>query len=202
MKGFRPLVPTVCLALVAVAPLGAQRSPIAGQSEVQPSDSALEAQEGTEIRTSYDRRTDSTRVAVVTHSGWLGFGGTSPEVVWSVAYVGHEPVPEGVATVVLEMRTQDPQVATSSLLLMEYGAGRRFESRSVGIRSEPAMVTTGTWMRFILSASALSEVLEAPPVKLTIGGIPLLLTDNRLQALREMLARAGGPLLPAESARN
>ena len=200
MKGSWPLVPTLCLALTAVAPLGAQRSPLAGQRQVQLSDSALEALESPEVRTSYDRDADSTLLSVVTHTGWLGLASTSPRVVWSVAYSGHEPAPEGVETVVLEMRTQDPQVATSSLLLMEYGAGRRFESRSVGIRSEPTMVTTGTWMRFVLSASALSEVFEAPPVKLTLGGIPLKLTNNRLQALRQMLAMAGGPSLPPDSA--
>jgi hypothetical protein len=192
MQGLWPLVPTLCLALTAARPIRAQGSPLTSQSEVRLSDSALEALERPEVRTNYDRHTDTTRLSVVTHAGWFVISSSAPRVVWSVAFPGHDPPPGGTEVVALEMRTQNPQVATSSLFLMEFGAARRFESRSVGVRIEPAMLTNSTWMRFILPAGALSEALEAPPIKLTIGGIPVSLSDLHQQSLRQMLAMAGG----------
>lgn len=109
MPGFRSLVSTVSLCLAATGPLGAQGSPMFGQSGRASADSAMQAPSRPSVRARYDSRTDSMRLSVVTHEGDFVFTDASPRLVWSVTYPGRVVAPPGPETVVLEMRTQSPR---------------------------------------------------------------------------------------------
>jgi hypothetical protein len=174
-----------------------------GQSDRASADSAFQAPRRPPVREQYDSRTDSTRLSVITHEGDFVFIDASPRLVWSVTYAGRVPAPPGAETVVLEMRTQSPLVAANGVLVMDLASGQHLEYRSVGSRGEPAMLTAGSWMRFLISTGALAALLADAPFRLTIGGVPLDLAPQQVDALRELLARAAGAqMAPAESAGN
>jgi hypothetical protein len=66
----------------------------------------------------YDGTSDSTHLSVVTHKGKYFLTIQRPRLTWTVAYVGQVPGPDVPGTVELEFRTQEPQVARDSRLVI------------------------------------------------------------------------------------
>jgi hypothetical protein len=144
------------------------------------------------LRALYDSTADSTRLSVVTHKGKYFLWTQRPRLVWSVAYAGRTPDPAtSPAHVELQFRTQSPQVALDSRLLILYPVGRQLEVASSGAYSDPGVVTWSHFMRFLVPCAALAEVLASEQVQLSVGGISESFQPDHLEALRDLLSRVG-----------
>ncbi len=89
----------------------------------------------------YDTVADSTHLAVVTHKGKYFLTIQRPRLTWTVSYPGRRPDTLPPAEIVLEFRTQAPQVPRDSHLLIVSASGERLEAASVGAFSDPGMQT-------------------------------------------------------------
>jgi hypothetical protein len=188
----RALYVTVCLGIaVASGPLRAQ-TPTAPQllkGVVPPAPSTFHHHK--KLQASYDSVADSTHLSVRTHRGKYFLTVQRPRLTWSVMYAGQRPDSLVPTEVWLEFRTQNPQVALNSRLVVQYGAGERIEVPSAGAYSDPGVVTWSHFMRFPIPTAALADALHSQQVLVTVGGITEWLAPDHLEALRDLLSRVG-----------
>jgi hypothetical protein len=147
----------------------------------------------------YDSVADSTHLVVVTHKGKYFLWTQRPRLTWEVVYAGRLRPGRPPATVTLEFRTQAPQAARDSRLLLA-AAGQRLEVMSAGAFSDPGVQTWSHFMRFPVPCPALAEALATDTVSITVGGITERLKPDEMEALRDLLARVGA-WPPPESSR-
>jgi hypothetical protein len=76
-----------------------------------------------QLQAFYDSVSDSTHLTVVTHKGKYFLTIQRPRLAWTVVYAGQVPGREAPLTVALEFRTQAPQVANESRLVMVSSGG-------------------------------------------------------------------------------
>jgi len=143
------------------------------------------------VRAKYDAVADSTRWSVVTHKGKYFLTIQRPRLTWSVGYAGHERDAQMPREVVLEFRTQEPQAALDSRLVITSGGGGRLEVRSSGAYSDPGVQTWSHFMRFGVPCAELARVLVDEDVTVTVGGIRERLKPDHVRALRSLLDRIG-----------
>jgi hypothetical protein len=141
---------------------------------------------------SYDSVADSTHLSVVTHKGKYFLTMQRPRLTWTVVYAGRSPGVPAPAQVQLEFRTQEPQAAADSRLLILYGAGQRLEVESAGGFSDPGVQTWSYYMRFPVSCAALVEALGSDQIEVTVGRISERFKADQVEALRDLLSRVGG----------
>lgn len=180
----------LCLgAGVALQPLLAQSAtpvpPVAG-----PVSPAPRFHHGKKVRPVYDSLVDSTRLTVVTHKGKYFLTMQRPRLTWSVAYPGRKMEGRPANQVVLELRTQAPQVATNSRLVIT-GGNERLEVGSTGSYSDPGVLTWSHFMRFPIPGDSLARVLAADDVAIVVGGITERMKRDQLEAVRDLLYRTG-----------
>lgn len=143
------------------------------------------------VRAKYDSATDSTRWSVVSHKGRYFLWWQRPRLTWSVAHAGRELGTQSPRDVVLEFRTQAPQVALDGRLLIASGGGERLEVGSSGAYSDPGVQTWSHFMRFGVPRAELAQVLVSEDVTVTVGGIRERLKPDHVRALRSLLDRVG-----------
>ena len=143
------------------------------------------------LQASYDSVADSTHLSVRTHKGKYFLTIQRPRLTWSVVYAGQRPEGPVPPEVWLEFRTQSPQVALDSRLVVLYGDGERIEVASAGAFSDPGVVTWSHFMRFPVPTAALADALHSPQVQVTVGGITERFAPEHLEALRDLLSRVG-----------
>jgi hypothetical protein len=150
------------------------------------------------LQARYDGVRDSTHLSLVTHNGKYFLTKQRPRLTWTVTYAGHLPGGRVPATVDLEFRTQAPQVARDSRLVLAYGQGQRLEVASAGAFSEPGVQTWSHFMRFPVSSADLAAALAGNDLTLTVGGITERFQLDQIEALRDLLDRVGAwPLATA-----
>jgi hypothetical protein len=142
------------------------------------------------VRAVYDSTADSTRWTLVTHKGRYFLTIQRPRLTWTGARHGREPG-EPAATVQLEFRTQEPQVALDSRLLIHSAAGAQVEVGSSGSYSDPGVVTWSHFMRFEVPCDELARVLVSDEATVVVGGIRERLKPDHVRALRYLLDRLG-----------
>lgn len=143
------------------------------------------------VRAKYDGPVDSTRWSVLTHKGKYFLWVQRPRLTWSVAHAGREPGGQPPQEVTLEFRTQQPQVALDSRLVIASGGGDRLEVASSGAYSDPGVVTWSHFMRFGVPGAELARVLAGEDVTVTVGGIHERLKPDHVEALRSLLEQIG-----------
>ena len=188
----RALYVTVCLSVgVAAGRVHAQTptSPQLLKGVVPPAPVAFHHHKT--LQASYDSVADSTHLSVRTHKGKYFLTVQRPRLIWSVVYAGQRPDSLPPAEVWLEFRTQNPQVALNSQLLMVYGDSGRIEVPSAGAYSDPGVQTWSHFMRFPIPTAAFAAALHSQRVKVTVGGITEWLAPDHLEALRDLLSRVG-----------
>lgn len=143
------------------------------------------------VRAKYDSAVDSTRWSVVTHKGKYFLTWQRPRLTWSVAHAGRELGGQSPGEVVLEFRTQEPQVARDSRLVMASGGEERLEVGSTKAYSDPGVQTWSHFMRFEMPCAELARVLVSEDVTVTAGGIREHLKPDHVRALRSLLEQVG-----------
>jgi hypothetical protein len=143
------------------------------------------------LQASYDSIGDSTHLTVVTHKGRYFLTIQRPRLTWTVVYAGKVPGPEAPLTVALEFRTQAPQVADDSRLVMASAGGEGLEVASGGAFSDPGVQTWSHYMRFPVPSAGLAAVLAGNEVTVTVGGITERFKPDQIEALRDLLDRVG-----------
>jgi hypothetical protein len=143
------------------------------------------------VRAKYDAVTDSTRWSVVTHKGKYFLTIQRPRLTWSAAYGGHAREAQSSREVVLEFRTQEPQAALDSRLVITSRGGDRLELGSSGAYSDPGVLTWSHFMRFRVPCAELAPVLVDEDVTITVGGIRERLKPDHVRALRSLLDQVG-----------
>ena len=141
------------------------------------------------VRAEYDAVADSTRWSVVTHRGKYFLTIQRPRLTWSAAYAGHRLGAQSPRDVVLEFRTQEPQAALDSRLVITSGGEGRLEVGSSGAYSDPGVLTWSHFMRFVMPSAELARVLVNEDVTVTVGGISERLKPDHVQALRSLLSQ-------------
>lgn len=139
----------------------------------------------------YDGTGDSTHLVVVTHKGKYFLTIQRPRLTWTVAYLGRVPGPEVPGTVELEFRTQEPQVARDSRLVIVAADSQAFEVASAGAFSDPGTQTWSHFMRFPVPSARLAAALAGDKLTVTVGGISERFKRDQLEALRDLLDRVG-----------
>ncbi|HEY9014319.1 MAG TPA: hypothetical protein VIM84_04595, partial [Gemmatimonadales bacterium] len=150
-----------------------------------------------EVAVAYDSLTDSTHLAVVTHKGKYFLWIQKPRLTWTTAYAGRTPAAEPPLVVVLEFRTQAPQAARDSRLVLQPASGDPIEVVSAGGYGEQGPITSNHYMRFIIPAADLAAVLAGQSFRLSVGGIRVSFKSTEIYALRALLQQAG-ELAPAD----
>ena len=143
------------------------------------------------LRAAYDSVADSTHLSVVTHKGKYFLTIQRPRLTWTVVYPGRTPGATAPDHLELEFRTQEPQAAGDSRLLILYGDGRRLEFSSAGGFSDPGVQTRSFFMRFVVPCDAMAEALASEEVQVSVGGISERFKPDHLEALRDLLSRVG-----------
>jgi hypothetical protein len=180
----------VCLVpCVAAAPAAAQDATMPVVTEVLPPP-APPAAKHRGVRAMYDSTADSTRWSLVTHKGRYFLTIQRPRLAWTGAREGREPGAPAVA-VVLEFRTQEPQAALDSRLVISSATGARLEVASSGSYSDPGVVTWSHIMRFQVPCDELARVLVSDEATVVVGGIRERLKPDHVRALRYLLDRLG-----------
>jgi hypothetical protein len=147
----------------------------------------------------YDSRGDSTHLALVTHKGLYFFTIQRPRLTWSVTYPGRTPGAQPPSEVVLVFRTQEPQVALDSRLVIVFAGEQRLEVASAGAYSVPGVQTWSHFMRFPVPTAALAAALATEEVAVSVGGIRVGFEPDQVNALRDLLSRVGAwPTVPAQ----
>ena len=188
----RALYVTVCLAVgVAAKPMQAQTptSPRLLKGVVPPGSVAFHHHK--KLQASYDSVADSTHLSVRTHKGKYFLTVQRPRLTWSVVYAGQRPDSTAPSKVWLEFRTQNPQVALNSQLVLLYGDSSRIEVPSAGAYSDPGVVTWSHFMRFPIPTVDFAAALRSETVQVTVGGVTEKLAAEHLEALRDLLSRVG-----------
>ncbi len=175
------VAPTVLNGQTATAPLTVQGTPLAPNPSFR---------HHKELRAVYDSLVDSTQVSVVTHKGKYFLTMQRPRLTWSAAYAGHAPEAPP-QEVMLEFRTQSPQIALDSRLTIESSTGLRLEVASAGAHSKPGVQTWSHFIRFSIPCGELARVLAGDRVTVTVGGISERLKAEHLNAVRDLLNRVG-----------
>jgi hypothetical protein len=139
----------------------------------------------------YDSVGDSTHLTVVTHKGKYFLTIQRPRMTWTVVYAGQVPGPKAPLTVALEFRTQAPQVAGDSRLVMASAGGEGLAVASGGAFSVPGVQTWSHYMRFSVPSAGLAAVLAGDEVTVTVGGITERFKPDQIEALRDLLDRVG-----------
>ena len=186
---------------VAPPSAGAQNATARVEPGTPPPPARLRFAHHKKLTATYDTVADSTRLAVVTHKGKYFLTVQRPRLTWSVAYPGRTPSGP-TALVILEFRTQNPQVALDSRLYIAHANGRRFEVPSAGARSDPGVQTWSHFMRFPIPAAALAEAVVTDTMSVTVGGITERLKADQINALRDLLTRVGVRLPSPASSEN
>jgi hypothetical protein len=75
--------------------------------------------------------------------------------------------------VLLEFRTQEPQAALDSRLVITSADGERLEVGSSGAYSDPGVLTWSHCMRFRIPCSDLARVLASADVTITVAAAAL-----------------------------
>ena len=192
MPLYRALYVTVCVAVgVAAKPVQAQTptSPQLLKGVVPPGSVAFHHHK--KLQASYDSVADSTHLSVRTHKGKYFLMVQRPRLTWSVVYAGQRPDSVTPSKVWLEFRTQNPQVALNSQLVMLYGDSGRIEVPSAGGYSDPGVVTWSHFMRFPIPTADFAAALRSEKMQVTVGGITERLSTEHLEALRDLLSRVG-----------
>jgi hypothetical protein len=180
----RPLPALVALTLVPVVS-AAQAAP-----EVPPSELPTRRfQHEKEIRAVYDSVSDSTQVSVVTHGGRYFLWIQRPRLSWHVTYPGRAVTASSPDTVLLDFRTQNPQAAADSRLLLLFGEQGRAEVNSTRGWSRTGVQTNSHFMRFALPRALLSEALQHDRIEVIVGGVRVGFKRDQLEALRDLLSR-------------
>jgi hypothetical protein len=136
----------------------------------------------------YDSLADSTHLALVTHKGKYFLWVQRPRLTWSVIYAGQTPE-AAPSEIVLEFRTQNPQVALDSRLIIEMPPGAPLEVPSVKAYSDPGAMTWSHFLRFALPTADLARALLNPTLRLSVGGIRVDFKPDELEAVRDLLSR-------------
>jgi hypothetical protein len=126
----------------------------------------------------------------VTHKGRYFLTVQRPRLTWTGARRGREPG-EPATTILLEFRTQEPQAALDSRLLISSATGTQLEAGSSGSYSDPGVITWSHFMRFEVPCDELARVLVADEATLVVGGIRERLKPDHVRALRYLLDRLG-----------
>jgi hypothetical protein len=187
-----PVGLTVCLAAsVAIAPLRAQVPTlhVLTPSAVPPPVRAFKHHH--KLQATYDSVADSTHLGVVTHKGKYFVTIERPRLTWSVAYPGRAPGTVPPDEIELEFRTQEPQAASNSQLVITYGVGQRVEIASAGAYGVQGVQTWNHFMRFPIPCGVLAEALANEPFHLSVGGIAVAFKPDQAEALRDLLSRVG-----------
>jgi hypothetical protein len=180
----------VCAVLgVAAAPAAAQDATMPVVTEALPP-SAPPAAKHRGVRAMYDSTADSTRWSLVTHKGRYFLTIQRPRLTWTGAREGRESGVPATA-VVLEFRTQEPQAALDSRLVISSPTGARLEVASSGSYSDPGIVTWSHIMRFQVPCDELARVLVSEEATVVVGGIRERLKPDHVRALRYLLDRLG-----------
>jgi hypothetical protein len=141
--------------------------------------------------TSYDSRTDSTHLAVVTHKGTYFLWIQHPRLTWTMAYPGRAPDVRPPGEILLVFRTQDPQSPTDNHLVIESASGERLELNSVNADTRPGPMTQNLYMNFLIPTAELARSLAGDNMRLTVGGIGVKFKREQMDALRALLSQAG-----------
>jgi hypothetical protein len=112
-----------------------------------------------------------------------------PRLTWSVTYPGRTPVAQPPSTVVLVFRTQEPQVALDSRLVIAVAGEQRLEVASTGAYSVQGVQTWSHFMRFPVPTTALAAALATEEVAVSVGGIRVGVKPDQVNALRDLLSR-------------
>lgn len=183
---------TVCLGVgVAAGPVAAQTATTPQMLKGVVPPAPVQFHHHKKLQASYDSVADSTRLSVRTHKGKYFLTMQRPRLIWSVVYAGQRPDSLPPTEVWLEFRTQNPQVALDSRLVVLYGVGERIEVPSAGAHSDPGVQTWSHFMRFPIPTAALASALHSQQVQVTVGGITERLEPDHLEALRDLLSRVG-----------
>jgi hypothetical protein len=183
-----PVYLAFCVApglLGAQTPAGPRLAKAAAPPAVQP------FQHHKTLLAAYDSVADSTHLSVVTHKGKYFLTMQRPRLTWSVVYPGREPGATPPTQMELEFRTQEPQAAKDSRLVILYGSGQQLEVQSTGGYSDPGVQTWSYFMRFPVSCADLAEALGSDQVRVTVGGISERMKPDQAEALRDLLSRVG-----------
>jgi hypothetical protein len=156
-----------------------------------PAHSDLPLRHDKKLVATYDSVADSTHLAVVTHKGKYFLWTQHPRLTWSVTYAGRAPSAQAPAEVVLEFRTQNPQVAVGSRLVLELTGREPMEVASVGAYSDPGAMTWSHFMRFPIPTAELARALVNEEMRLSVGGIRVHFKRDQMTALRDLLSRVG-----------
>lgn len=185
-----PVAPTALPAQTATARTLTQGSPPAAKHRFT---------HHRKLQAFYDTIGDSTHLTLVTHKGKYFLTVQRPRLTWTVVYAGQVSGPEAPLTVALEFRTQAPQVAGDSRLMMASADGQGLEVASSGAFSDPGVQTWSHYMRFAVPSAGLAAVLAGKEVTATVGGITERFKPDQIEALRDLLDRVGAwPLGGAE----
>ena len=144
-----------------------------------------------ELHALYDSVGDSTHLTVVTHKGKYFLTIQRPRLTWTITYAGQLPGPAAPVTVDLEFRTQAPQVARNSRLVIAYAQGQSLEVGSREAFSDPGTQTGSHFMRFPVPTAGLAAALAGNEVTATVGGITERFKMDQIEALRDLLDRVG-----------
>jgi hypothetical protein len=176
---------------VAPMPTYAQIPPSAAPAFGITSPSVTTTKTHKKVRAKYDSTADSTHWSVVTHKGKYFLTWQRPRLTWSVAHAGRELNGQSPREVLLEFRTQEPQAAMDSRLVITSGGGEQLEVGSLGARSDPGVVTWSHFMRFGIPCAELAGALASEDVTVSVGGIREHLKPDQVRALRSLLDRVG-----------
>jgi hypothetical protein len=91
----------------------------------------------------------------------------------------------------LEFRTQEPQAALDSRLVISSAGGEPLEVGSSGAFSDPGVVTWSHFMRFGVPGAELVRLLAGEEVTIAVGGIRERLKPDQVLALRGLLQHTG-----------
>jgi hypothetical protein len=149
-----------------------------------------------QLQAFYDSLGDSTHLRVTTHKGKYFLTVQRPRLTWTIAYAGHVPGPEATVTV-LEFRTQEPQAAANSRLVMTSAGSEGLEVASTSAFSVPGSLTWSHYMYFPVPSAELAAVLAGRDVTLTVGGIRERFKPDQIEALRDLLDSVGAWPLPS-----
>jgi hypothetical protein len=143
------------------------------------------------LRARYDSLADSTHLELVTHKGLYFIWIQHPRLAWTLDYAGRTPGEQPPATIILTFRTQDPQSPSHNRLLIEFGQGERIEASSVSASTVAGPMTSNLFMRIPIPTAELARALESDQMRLSVGGIGVSFTPEQMEALRDLLSRAG-----------
>ena len=184
----------ICLVLsVAPSLVSGQTATGALDLSTAPRQTRRAFQHDKELVSTYDSLTDSTHLAVVTHSGTYLLWIQRPRLTWTVAYAGRAPSPQLPPEIRLVFRTTDPQSPKDNHLVIEAASGERLELNSVSAESRAGPMRWSLLMDFLIPTAELARVLADNSMRLSVGGIAVKFKRDHMEALRDLLNQAAVP---------